>query len=150
MSDSDEALVRLGRAATRLQRRKVQSSTNVEMLVFKICLDSALALRSAGQTDPASLINGIAGELEINLVRKDEAAAKKHRDDQPLEAACIDFASQFVHDVWIGVLHGKPPAQKTRRLLGSVYRMAFLQAFREQSATDNNANFVDVTASKAA
>jgi hypothetical protein len=151
MSDSDGALVLLGRAATRLQRRpKVQASTNVEMLVFKLCLDSALALRSAGQTDPASLIHGIAGELETNLVRKDEAAAKKHRDEQTLETACMDFASQFVHDVWIGVLHGKPPAQKTRRLLGSVYRMAFLQAFREQSATDNNANFVDVTASEAA
>jgi hypothetical protein len=48
-----------------------------------------------------------------------------------LEAACIDFARQFVTEVWQGVLNGKPPAQKNRRLLGSVYRMAFLQSFRD-------------------
>ncbi len=139
MSESDGALVRLGQAATRIQRRPTgQVSTNVEMRVFKICLDSALALRSAGQNDPASLIHGIAGELETNLVRKDEAAARKHRDEQSLEAACMDFASQFVHEVWMGVLHGKPPAQKTRRLLGSVYRMAFLQAFRNATANETN------------
>lgn len=139
MSDSDGALVRLGQAASRIQRRPTgQVSTNVEMRVFKICLDSALALRSAGQTDSASLIHGIAGELETNLVRKDEAAARKHRDEQSLETACMDFASQFVHEVWIGVLHGKPPAQKTRRLLGSVYRMAFLQAFRNTTTNETN------------
>ncbi|UJS22923.1 hypothetical protein [Thiothrix winogradskyi] len=146
MSDSDGALVRLGQAATRIQRRPIgQVSTNVEMRVFKICLDSALALRSAGQSDPASLIHGIAGELETNLVRKDEAAAKKHREEQSLEAACMDFAHQFVHEVWLGVLHGKPPAQKTRRLLGSVYRMAFLQAFRNTAINETTPLIEDTT-----
>jgi hypothetical protein len=115
------------------------------MRVFKICLDSALALRSAGQSDPASLIHGIAGELETNLVRKDEAAAKKHREEQSLEAACMDFAHQFVHEVWLGVLHGKPPAQKTRRLLGSVYRMAFLQAFRSTAINETTPLIEDTT-----
>ena len=140
MSKSDGALVRLGQAAARIQRRPAaQSSTNEEMLVFNICLKSVLDLRGAGQTDAATLIHGIAGELETNLVRKEKAAARKHRDDQPLEAACMDFAQQFVTEVWQGVLHSKPPAQKTRRLLGSVYRMAFLQSFRDadtQADTD--------------
>ncbi|MEN8128900.1 MAG: hypothetical protein ABFS45_01620 [Pseudomonadota bacterium] len=138
MSESDGALVRLGRAATLIQQRPYgQSSTNEEMLVFKICLDCAMVLKATGQSDEASMIHGIAGELETNLVRKKKAAAKEHRIKQPLETACIDFARQFVTEVWQGVLQSKPPAQKIRRLLGSVYRMAFLQACRDaQKQTD--------------
>ena len=82
MSESDGALVRLGRAAARIQRRPGgQASTNEEMLVFNICLNSALELRARGQADEASLIHGIAGELETNLVRKEKGAARKHRDE---------------------------------------------------------------------
>jgi hypothetical protein len=138
MSKSDGALVRLGQAAARIQQRPFgQSSTNEEMLVFNLCLQSALDLRGAGQTDTATLIYGIAGELETNLVRKGKAAARKYRGDQSLEAACMDFARQYVAEVWQGVLHGKPPAQKTRRVLGSVYRMAFLQSFRDAQSQAN-------------
>ena len=132
MSESDGALVRLGQAAARIQRRPLgQSSTNEEMLVFNLCLKSAVDLRGARQTDTATLIHGIAGELETNLVRKGKAAARDKRDEQALLDACMDFAQQFVNEVWLGVLNGRPPAQKTRRLLGSVYRMAFLQSFRD-------------------
>lgn len=140
MSKSDGALVRLGQAAARIQRRPLgQASTNEEMLVFNLCLQSALELRAQGQTDEASLIHGIAGELEMNLGRKDKVAASHHRKKQPLIDACMDFARQFVTEVWFGVLNGRPPAQKTRRLLGSVYRMAFLQSFRDsQSQTDTD------------
>lgn len=142
MSESDGALVRLGQAAARIQRRPMgQSSTNEEMLVFNLCLKSSLDLRGAGQTDTASLINGIAGELETNLVRKSKAASRDKRDEQALLDACMDFAGQFVNEVWLGVLNGRPPAQKTRRLLGSVYRMAFLQSFRDhdkQAASTEN------------
>jgi hypothetical protein len=141
MSKSDGALVRLGQAAARIQRRPLgQSSTNEEMLVFNICMESALMLRGAGQTDSVTLIYGIAGELDKKL-GKDKVAASKYRDGQPLEVACIDFARQFVTEVWQGVLNGRPPAQKNRRLLGSVYRMAFLQSFREaqpQTHTDKS------------
>jgi hypothetical protein len=147
MSKSDGALVRLGQAAARIQRRPLGSAANnEEMLVFKICMESALVLRSAAQADTESMVYGIAGELETNLVRKDKAAARKHRDEQSLEAACIDFARQFVTEVWQGVLNGKPPAQKNRRLLGSVYRMAFLQSFRDaQSQTDADASVTEST-----
>lgn len=146
MSESDGALVRLGQAAARIQRRPIgQSSTNEEMLVFNICLKSALDLRGAGQADVATLVHGIAGELEINLVRKDKAAARKHRDGDSLQLACMAFANQFVTEVWLGVLHGKPPAQKTRRLLGSVYRMAFLQSFGgAQSQTESETPLIEV------
>lgn len=147
MSKSDGALVRLGQAAARIQQRPFgQSSTNEEMLVFNLCLQSALDLRGAGQADTATLIHGIAGELETNLVRKGKAAARKHRGDQSLEAACMDFARQYVTEVWQGVLHGKPPAQKTRRMLGSVYRMAFLQSFRDSlSQTNTDASVTEST-----
>ena len=139
MSTSDSALVRLGQAANQIQRRpQGVASTNEEMLVFNLCLDTAMGLRAIHQTDSASLIHGIAGELETNLGRKDKMSASKFRDGQSLEIACMNFAAQFVHDIWLGVLQSKPPAQKSRRLLGSVYRMAFLQSFR------NNAN--DATA----
>ena len=139
MSSSDSALVRLGQAANQIQRRpQGVASTNEEMLVFNLCLDTAMGLRAMSQADSASLIHGIAGELETNLGRKDKMSASKFRDGQSLEIACMNFAAQFVHDIWLGVLQGKPPAQKSRRLLGSVYRMAFLQSFR------NNAN--DATA----
>ena len=135
MTAVDGALVRLGQAASQIQRRPLaQASTNEEMLVFNLCLDTAMGLRATGQTDNASFIHGIAGELETNLGRKDKMSASKFRDGQSLEIACMNFASQFVHEIWIGVLHGKPPAQKARRLLGSVYRMAFLQGFRHSSA----------------
>lgn len=130
MTISDGALVRLGQAASRIQRRpQGLASTNEEMLVFNLCMDTAMGLRAAGQADNASLIHGIAGELETNLGRKDKMSASKFRDGQSLEIACMNFASQFVHEVWLDVLQAKPPAQKARRLLGSVYRMAFLQSF---------------------
>lgn len=135
MSESAGALVRLGQAATRIQRRPLgQASNNEELLVFNLCLQSATALRAIGQTDNTSLIYGIAGELETNLVRKDKAAAKQHRNDTPLAPACLTFAEQFVNEVWQGVLNGRPPAQKNRRLLGSIYRMAFLQTFRTDTS----------------
>lgn len=136
MSKFDGALVRLGQAAARIQRRPIGlPSANEEMLVFKICLDSAIGLRRTGQTDTASLVYGIAGELETNLVRKEKQAARKHRDEQSLNSACMNFARQFVTEVWQDILKGKPPAQKPRRLLGSIYRMAFLQKLRDSSLT---------------
>lgn len=135
MTASDGALVRLGQAASQIQRRPpAQASTNEEILVFNLCMDTAMGLRGMGQTDHASLIHGIAGELETNLGRKDKMSASKFREGQALEIACMNFATQFVNEVWSGALQGKPPAQRTRRLLGSVYRMAFLQGFRHNSS----------------
>lgn len=135
MSPQDGALVRLGRAAARIQRRPAATAAaGEELLVFKICLDTANELRRIGQTDPASIAHGIAGELETNLVRKGKASAKSHRDDQRLIDGCMALAEQFVNEVWIGVLGGKSPSQKTRRILSSIYRMAFLTAAPKAAA----------------
>ena len=131
MTEIDGSLVRLGQAANRIQRKPAPppfNSTSEEMLVFNLCMDTAIGLRAAKQNDKASLIYGIAGELETNLVRKD-----KHRQLKEIDINCISFASQFVNEVWNTVLQGKPPAQKSRRLLGSIYRMAFLQSFHHNS-----------------
>jgi hypothetical protein len=143
MTTSDSTLVRLGQAASQIQRRPQGiASTSEEMLVFNLCLDTAMDLRAINQADSASLIHGIAGELETNLGRKDKMSASKFRDGQSLEIACMNFATQFVNEVWLGVLQGKAPAQKSRRLLGSIYRMAFLQSFRNNVADNTSAESV--------
>jgi hypothetical protein len=129
MSTQDAALVRFGESAAKIQRRPgYQASGNEEMLVLNLCLDFTLGARALGQADEASLINGIASELEVNLVRKHKAAACQHRDDEPLRAGCLEVAGEFVREVWFGVLKERPPTQRARRILGSIYRIAFLQA----------------------
>lgn len=139
MSTEDGVLVRLGESAATIQRKPFgQASTNEEMLVFNFCLDFAIGARSVGQTDAASLINGIASELEINLVRKQKAAARQHRDDKTLREGCLAVARQFVEQTWFGVLRGRAPTQRARRILGSIYRMAFLQAAQSNKPTDSN------------
>lgn len=129
MSTQDGALVRLGQAATRIQYPP-KGSHSEEMLVFNLALDQACGLLGLEQHDTASLVSGVADALSINLSRKGKEAFGLKRSDL-LDAACLEFAEQFVDEVWLGVLQGKPPAQKTRRLLGNIYRMAFLQACRQ-------------------
>ena len=139
MNSEDGALVRLGKAATRLQRtpRKL-ASTNEETLVFSISLDVATKLRAVNQNDKTSLIYGIANELEINLVRKDKMCASKYRDGFSLQDECISFATFFVESVWFAVLKQRPPSQTTKRLLSSIYRMAFLQAGKEKKSLSSD------------
>ncbi|MFO1433032.1 MAG: hypothetical protein U1F76_23485 [Candidatus Competibacteraceae bacterium] len=136
MSEHDGALVRLGRAAVRIQRHPPYlASTNEEMLVFKTCFDFLDSARTCHQTDVTSLIHGIANDLETDLRRKDKIAASRHRDGRSLREECLTIAEMFVHDIWHGVLKQRPPTQRIRRTLGSIYRMAFLQAVRNQSET---------------
>jgi hypothetical protein len=137
MKKEDGALVRLGQAAARLQCSppRGQASTNEEVLIFNLALNTACGLRAAQQTDTESLINGIAGELETNLSRKDKFCASKYRDGVPAREECINFATFFVESVWQGVLKQRPPSQSTRRLLSSIYRMAFLQASENKYST---------------
>ncbi len=136
MSEHDGALVRLGRAAVRIQRRPpYQASTNEEMLVFKLCFDFIEGARACHQTDNASLICGIANDLEINLDRKSKLAASQYRDGRSLRDECLTIAEMFVHEIWHGVLKQRPPTQRTRRTLGGIYRMAFLQAVHSRSET---------------
>lgn len=138
MSTQDAALVRFGESAAKIQRRPgYQASGNEEMLVFNLCLEFTLGARAIGQADESSLVNGIASELEVNLVRKNKAAARQHRENDPLRTGCLDVAGQFVREVWNGVLKGRPPSQRARRILGSIYRMAFLQAAQAPKETQD-------------
>lgn len=133
MNEQDGSLVQLGKAAARIQRRPPsQAAINEEMLVFKLCLDSAERARTCHQTDRASLINGIASELEI-ILRKGKAAARDHRDNKTLQEGCMEIATLFVDKVWNEILKGRSPTQSTRRILGSIYRMSFLHASRSRS-----------------
>lgn len=138
MTEKEGAVVRFGQSASKVQRRPLSvASANEEMLVFKLCLDAAVALKRVGQTDKASLVCGIAAELETNLIRKDKMSAADKRGGQSLKQACIELAEQFVEDIWFGVLQGKAPAQKNKRLLGSVYRMAFIRQFFDANEHTN-------------
>jgi hypothetical protein len=134
MNEQDGALVQLGKAAARIQRRpQSQASISEEMQVFKLCLDFSEKTRiSPHLADRTSLINGIASELEI-ILRKGKAAARSHRDNQTLQEGCREVATLFVDKVWNEILNGRSPTQSTRRILGSIYRMSFLQASRSQS-----------------
>lgn len=94
-------------------------------------------------TDKKSLVYAIAGELETNLVRKVKASAKESREGKTLREGCLDVAEIFVNDVWLGVLGGKPPGQTSRRVLSSIYRIAFLKAHgefvKQKKSSENNA-----------
>ena len=135
MSNTEAPLVALGRAASRIQRWPgYDASRNEELMTFNLSLETAIGAWRLGQADPASLAMAIAGELEVNLARKDLFASGKHRPEgETLSQALITFAQQFVDEVWFGVLKGRPPAQTSRRILGSIYRLSFLTAARPQS-----------------
>jgi hypothetical protein len=81
MNDAEAPLVRFGRAAARIQRQPFYSaSVNEEMMVFNLCLDTAIGAWRLGQRDSESLAMAIAGELDTNFRRrKDKIAAKAHR-----------------------------------------------------------------------
>ena len=141
MSNEEGALIRLGQAAAKIQAGVSRTaSASEELLVFSLCMEAANAARAAGQTDEQSVIYAVAGELETNLVRKGKAAARKYRDDKPLLDACMAVAELFVHDVWQGVLKHRPPSQSNRRILGSIYRMAFLQTIRNRPENEKPAD----------
>jgi hypothetical protein len=132
MNPKDAPLVELGTAAAGIQKYiSISGSTSKQMLVFDICLNTVNHARSLNQTDEKSLIYAVAGELEMELTRKGEAAAKDNRGDNKLVEACLAVAELFVKQVWLKVLKGHAPSQQNRRILGSIYRMAFLQAHGE-------------------
>jgi len=131
MSEQEGVLVKLGKAAAGIQKNPGGSgSGSDELLVFKLCLDTVNAARKVNQADTESLIYAAASELETNLVRREKAAARENRGKN-LRDGCMDVAEIFVNGVWFGVLEGKPPSQKSRRVLSAIYRMAFLRTHKE-------------------
>ncbi len=133
MNPEDGALVKLGQTAAGIQQSiGAGASASEQLLVFKLCLDAVNGARQVGQDDAQSLIYAIAGELEHNLTRKGKAAHKKHREGKSLTDGCLEVAELFVNEVWFGVLKAHAPSQRNRRILGSIYRMAFLHVARHK------------------
>lgn len=137
MSKTEAPLVELGRAAARIQQRpRWDASANEELLTFNLTLETAINAWKLHQRDAESLVMAIAGELETNLARKGKIAAAEHRDGERLQEALVAFARRFVDDVWLDVLNGRPPAQASRRVLASIYRMSFLTAPRPKTGAN--------------
>jgi hypothetical protein len=135
MTNEEGSLVKLGQIAAGIQKSVgAGASASEQLLVFKLCLDAVNDARQVEQVDKQSLIYAIAGELEHNLTRKGKAAASKHRGGKSLSDGCLEVADLFVNDVWFGVLKAHAPSQRNRRILGSIYRMAFLQAQRNKES----------------
>lgn len=134
MTEQDGALVALGRAAAGIQKNPGGgASAGDELLVFKLCLDTVNTARKEGQDDDQSLIYAVAGELETNLARRQKAAARDNRGGKSLMEGCMETAELFVKKVWHGPLQNRFPSQKSRRVLSSIYRVAFLATHKERA-----------------
>lgn len=133
LKDNQDPLIRLAWLATRIQKRiGIGASANKQLLCWKTALEFyPSALRSTAQ-DSTALILGLAGTLEEELTRKGNAAAKKHRNNKPLDQACIEFATHFVDEVWPKVFNSKEPTSQEQRRAAAIYRFALLEAYRER------------------
>ena len=133
LKDNQDPLIRLAWLATQIQKRiGIGAATNKQLLCWKTALEFyPSALRSTAQ-DSTALILGLAGTLEEELTRKSDAAAKKHRDGQSLDQACIEFATHFADEVWPKVFKSKEPTSQERRRAAAIYRFALLEAYRER------------------
>jgi len=132
MNEDDGALVKFGTAAAGIQQNPGgRASTSDQLLVFKLCLEAVTIAQKQHQIDTKSLIYAVAGELELNLVRRDKAAKKANRNGKILMEGCESVAAIFVNEVWTSAFGNKFPSQKSRRVLSSIYRIAFLKAHKD-------------------
>lgn len=138
LKDNRDPLIRLAWLASCVQRRRnSRDSTNKQLLCWKTALDFYAGAERSVSRDPTALILGLAGTLEEELTRKGDAAAKKHRDDRPLNEACIDFASHFAKEVWPTVFRSREPTSKSQRRAAAIYRFALLEAYRERGIAES-------------
>ncbi|WP_051957959.1 hypothetical protein [Desulfobacter vibrioformis] len=138
MGEQEGALVKLGTAAAGIQKNPgARASSSDELLVFKICLDAISAAQKDSQIDSISMIYAVAGELETNLVRREKAGKRQNRQGRTLMEGCEEVAGIFVNDVWKGVFKNKYPSQKSRRVMSSIYRVAFIKAHKEIREAQN-------------
>ena len=133
LKDSQDPLIRLAWLATRIQKRiGIGASANKQLLCWKIALDFYPSAQRFTTTDRTALVLGLASALEEELTRKNDAAARKHRDDQPFDQACIEFATHFAEKVWETVFQSKEPTSQEQRRAAAIYRFALLEAYRER------------------
>ncbi len=142
LKNNNDPLVRLAWLASRIQRRRSsRDATNKQILCWKTALDFYPAAERSTTRDTAALILGLAGTLEENLLRgKNDAAARKYRDDQPLAQACIEFATHFAEEVWTKVFKSKEPASQEQRRAAAIYRFALLEVYRERGISEVEAD----------
>ena len=138
LKDSKDPLLRLAWLATRIQRRRsTRDSINKQLLCWKTTLDFYPGAKRSMSKDRNALILGLAGTLEEALTRKNDAAAKKHRDDLPLSDACIEFASHFADQVWQNVFRAKEPTSQEQRRAAQIFRFGLLKAYRERGISES-------------
>ena len=131
LKDNQDPLIRLAWLATRIQKRiGIGASSNKQLLCWKLAMDFYPGAQRSTTTDRSALILGLAGTLEGKI--KGDAAAKKHRDGQPLGEACIKFAAHFADEVWAKVFRSKEPTSQEQRRAASIYRFALLEVYRER------------------
>lgn len=138
MGEQEGALVKLGTVAAGIQKNPgARASSSDELLVFKLCLNAISAAKKESQTDTTSMIYAVTGELENNLVRRGKAGKRENRKGKSLMEGCEEVADIFVNQVWIGVFKDKYPSQKSRRVMSSIYRVAFIKAHKEIREAQN-------------
>ena len=139
LKDNQDPLIRLAWLASRVQkRRSSRDSTNKQLLCWKMALDFYPNAARSTSGDRQALILGLAGTLEEELTRKNDAAAKKHRDGLPLSDACIEFASHFANEVWQNVFRAKEPTSQEQRRAAAIYRFALLETYRERGIPESD------------
>ena len=139
LKDATDPLLRLAWLASRIQkRRSTRDSANKQILCWKIALDFYPDAERSTTQDTDALILGLAGTLEGELTRKNDAAAKKHREGQSLDQACIEFARHFVHEVWKKVFHSREPSSQEQRRAAQIYRFGLLETYRERGISETD------------
>ncbi|MCY4355134.1 MAG: hypothetical protein OXC09_10200 [Truepera sp.] len=137
LKDSQDPLSRLAWLASRIQKRiGIGASTSKQLLCWKAALGFyPSTLRSITQ-DRDALVQGLAGTLYEELTRKGDQGANEHRDNQPLDQACIDFAAHFADTVWPKVFRSKEPTSQEQRRTAAIYRFRLLEAYRERDISE--------------
>ena len=144
LKNNQDPLIRLAWLASRIQkRRSTRDSTNKQLLCWKTALDFFPAAQRSASTDRTALILGLSGTLEEELTRKNDAAAKKHRDERPLGDACIEFATHFAAEVWENVFQAREPTSQEQRRAAAIYRFALLEAYRERGISETQDDDTD-------
>ena len=139
IENNPDPLLRLAWLATRIQKRFGSgASANTQLLCWKIAMDYLPAAQRSISEDRYALVLGLAGTLDEELARKNEAASGKHRDDEKLGDACMDFAAQFVDRVWRDVFRSREPASREQRQAAAIYRFALLEAYRERAIPETS------------
>ena len=137
LKDSQDPLIQLAWLATRIQkRRSFRDSASKQLLCWKTAMDFYPSAQRSTTQDRTALILGLASTIEEELTRKTDAAARKHRDGQPLGQACIEFATHFADEVWKTVFRSKEPTSQERRRAAAIYRFALLEVYRDRGISE--------------